>query len=129
MNLTLTNNTGNSHLIVQPEEVRAVIGGSAMFRCFLASSNSIITDIKWIVNDSLLEEHLLIGVTSNQSLFSDGNRIGSLLFTNLTTQYNMSRIQCRAELSMPQATSTTDPAILIISETGESHAGSLYAIV
>ena len=117
--MTFLTNTGNSYLRVEPEEVRAVIGGDATFRCFLVSSNSIITDIKWIINGSLLEELDMVGVSSSQSIHQGGNTIGNLYFRNLTSQYNTSIIQCRAELSMPQGTSTADPATLFISETGE----------
>lgn len=104
---------GYSYLSILPEELRAVPGGAATFNCFLVSSSSNIIEIKWIVNGSLLEEQTLMGVTSKFNP-EFGGGLGTLQFRDLPITYNMTRIQCRAELSRPQATSTSDYATLII---------------
>ena len=108
--------TGNSYLILQPEELR----GDAIFLCFLASSNSNITNIQWIVNGSLLGQLTLMDFYPLQSIlnFTDGTQVGILHLTDLPSKYNMT---CRAELSNPdsETTSTTDPVTLIIFGKGE----------
>lgn len=105
----------DNYLSLYPDELPAVPGGDATFTCSLVSTTSStrILNIRWLVNDSLLEPGHLRGVVPKFSTIGRG--IGTLLFTNLSIAYHMTRIQCRAELS-PEATSTSNNATLLIHE-------------
>ena len=119
---------GNSILCLQPEHQNIVkIGDNATFTCHSPNLRQL-ANITWLINGSSLEENPRVDVNS-RPIESDDRIVGGLLkLTNLSYQYDMTSIQCRAEFS-DDTTSTTEPSILIITEEGELvHVGVLVML-
>ena len=89
-------------------------GGNATFHCYsLPFDIGRVTSVQWLINGSLLDS---LGFDNAQPDFdpNSANGIGSLILTNLTPNFNMTRVQCRAHFrSMPSSTSTEATIILL----------------
>ncbi len=69
-------------------------GGSVRFVCLVFPSDGLM-DIQWLVNGTLLSNPTLINATVE--ILRQG--IGALTFANLGSEFNMTRIGCRAAFS------------------------------
>jgi hypothetical protein len=77
----------------------------------LSTTNDTVSNIKWRVNDSSVEE--LSGVTP---IFLSRIRVGRLEFTMVPIAYNMTTIQCRAELNSNQTLISNYATLRILGE-------------
>ena len=74
-------------------------GGSATFDCISFSTETV--DVHFLVNGSLFDSLTLKNVTQEVLLNNMGQaQAGILRFEDLPVEYNNTRIQCRAELSI-----------------------------
>ena len=88
-------------------------GGGADFRCyFLPLHIGRITRVQWIVNGSLLETFGFDNAETDFNSFANG--IGVLLFSNLTQNFNNTRIQCRAHFERMPTMTSTEATILLL---------------
>ena len=68
-------------------------GGNEVFSCTSTTG----TTVEWLVNGTLLEEPYPMGVTTAEIIIPNNVIIGgSLIFNNITLDYNGTTVQCIA---------------------------------
>ncbi len=67
-------------------------------------SGTTITSVEWLINGTRLEDFSLTNV---ETQFIELFRQGSLVFSNISVEYNNTNIQCRATLSNGETNSAT----------------------
>lgn len=85
-------------------QFRSVPDGNAMFTC--VSHGHPAVGMQWLINDRLFENQNLENVTEEFLDFSNG-LVGVLNFTNLPVNYNRTRIQCKANVTLPTGKTIT----------------------
>ncbi len=74
-------------------------GSNPTYRCEFSSCT--ITSVQWLINGKQLED---LSFTNVETEFSQRSRLGTLRFNNISVEYNNTNIQCRANLSIGEAT-------------------------
>ena len=101
---------------VHPSTTSVTIpGGNLVFICTVGENEAIV-NIQWLMNDSatLLNESLMSGKVMVDFLSMN---IGILSFTNITLEFNFTRITCNASLQSGKI-ATSDHVIILLQ--GES---------
>lgn len=87
--------------------------GDATFTCLPLSANGdAITVVQWLVNNTFFQYLHLHNVEAEFSAI--GNGVGTLQFTDIPLEYNMTTIRCRAEFNSGQAYVSNDATLLLI---------------
>ncbi len=68
-----------------------ITGSNPTYRC-----GCDITSVEWLINGTQLED---LSLTNVETEFSQLTRQGTLVFSNISVEYNNTNIQCRATLS------------------------------
>ncbi len=92
-----------------PERLVLHVGGTAQFSCL--SSSRRITAIQWLINGSFIEDLSTINAMKEFSELANG--IGVLTFSNVTLDFNMTTIQCRAEFHPNDSMTSSKVTILL----------------
>ena len=80
-------------------------GGNVTFSCLPATNGDEIENVDWIINGSPLGD---LNQQNVQARFSSiGNGLGILRILNVSNEYNMTTIQCRASVGDQIKTSNT----------------------
>ncbi len=77
---------------------------------FICSPCPLLPGVQWLVNGTALESVNLSNVTA---VFSDELQSGFLTFTHLPLEYNMTRINCRANTTSGMMISNDNMLLLI----------------
>ena len=98
------------------------LGGNSVFTCNLNTvrMNEAIVSIQWLLNDSaaLLNESGKAMVEFS----SIGNGIGALTFTDLTLEFNLTRVKCNASLQSGRI-AISDHVTLLLQGESSSYKG------
>ncbi len=88
-----------------------ILGDNPTYNC--ASSSDIITSVEWLVNGTRLED---LSLTNVETEFSQLSRQGTLVFMNISVEYNNTNIQCRATLSNGDIVDSNNDTLLVQGE-------------
>ncbi len=77
------------------------------------SSSATITSVQWLINGTQFEDLNLTNVGTD---FNEFSRLGILLFSNLSVEYNNTNIQCRAVLNNGETLYSNNLTLLIQGE-------------
>ncbi len=69
-----------------------------------------ITSVEWLINGTQLEDLSLTNVATE---FSQLSRQGTLVFRNISVEYNNTNIQCRATLSNGETVDSNNYTLLV----------------
>ena len=86
-------------------------GENPIYNC--ASSSATITSVEWLINGTPLED---LGLTNVVIVFSELTRRGTLLFNDISVEYNNTNIQCRATLSNGETVDSNSHILLVQGE-------------
>ncbi len=86
-------------------------GANPTYNC--ASLSRTITSVEWLINGTRLED---LNLTNVQREFSQLSRQGTLIFNNVSVEYNNTNIQCRATLSNGTTVDSTTSTFLVQGE-------------
>ncbi len=89
-------------------------GENPLFNC--GSSSDTITSVQWLINGTRLED---LSLTNVETEFMELTDQGTLVFNNVSVEYNNTNIQCRATLS--DGTTVTVDSTLRLLVQGESY--------
>ncbi len=85
-----------------------------IFNCGAASDAPItITSVQWLINGTRLED---LSLTNVGTEFSQLSRQGTLVFNNISVEYNNTIIQCRANLSNGETVDSNIDTLLVQGE-------------
>ena len=84
----IVNVTGIVQVIPQSRLV-ASLHGNAVFTCVCGGTGYVVTHVKWFANEEVLVENRNVEIQ-----FHPDPQIGQLRYTNLSMEYNMTRIYC-----------------------------------
>ena len=89
------------------------LGGNASFTCYPTRDDLVVEQMVWLLNGSIFEDRpdVTPDVTSD---FGSDVQAGTLKFINLSSTYNTTRVQCRAELASGELLISNDPTLLLI---------------
>ena len=73
-----------------------------------------IASVQWLINGTRLED---LSLTNVATIFVELTRQGSLLFNNVSVEYNNTNIQCRATLSNGETADSNNVTLFV--EEGE----------
>lgn len=96
--------------VFPPDHFVSTPGGDATFRCLSVSGDQLVI-VQWFINGTLLENLNLKNVEI--ALFPTTGS-GSLRFTDLPHEYNMTRIRCRATFSSGTSATSSDSTVLLL---------------
>ena len=89
-------------------------GVNPVFNCGAASDVTItITSVQWLINGTPLED---LSLTNVQTEFSQISRQGTLVFRNISVEYNNTNIQCRATFSNGETVDSNNSTLLVQGE-------------
>lgn len=93
----------------------AIPGGNAVFNClyFLSGCSDRLVSVQWLVNGTLLDS---TNLTNINTVF-DGSiacGTGSLTFTNISLEYNMTSVSCRADLNSGRIITSNTNVLLLL---------------
>ena len=72
-----------------------------------------ITSVEWLINGTRLED---LSLTNVETEFSQLSRQGTLVFNNISVEYNNTNIQCRATLSNGETVDSNNVTLLVQGE-------------
>ncbi len=94
-----------------PDELVSLVGGNAEFTC-LSSSIRMVIAIQWLINGSFIEDLSTINAMADFNEIANG--IGTLSFSNLILDFNMTTIRCRAEFGPNDFMTSSKVTILLV---------------
>ena len=83
--------------VIAPSEVVSTRNGNATFTCFPIFDVTNVDGIQWLVNGVLLDELELTNVEAYFTILAS-TRVGTLTFSSISPDQNMTSIRCRAML-------------------------------
>ena len=91
-----------------PDQLIADQGGKARFNCLQSAINQMrLVAIQWFMNGTLVEN------TTNVKTFFRAGSGAALIFSNLTLDFNMTSIHCRAKFQHEMVNSTNMPILFV----------------
>ncbi len=89
-------------------------GVNPVLNCGSASDATItITSVQWLINGTPLED---LSFTNVETEFSQISRQGTLVFNNISVEYNNTNIQCRANSSNGETVDYNNAILLVQGE-------------
>ncbi len=89
-------------------------GVNPVFNCGAASDVTItITSVQWLINGTPLED---LSLTNVETEFSPISEQGTIVFNNISVEYNNTNIQCRATLSNGETVDSNNVTLLVQGE-------------
>ncbi len=85
-------------------------GSMAEFACTVSPSAGVM-DVQWLVNGSLLDNPTLFDATVQ---YSSTFGVGRLIFASLSSEFDMTRIGCRAVYSDRSSEDSTESTLLLL---------------
>ncbi len=83
-------------------------GNDPGYNC--GSSSVTITSVQWLINGTRLKDLSLTNVATE---FIERTRHGTLVFNNISVEYNNTNIQCRATLSNGENVDSNNSTLLV----------------
>ena len=95
--------------VLPPSRLVATLHGNAAFSCVCGGTGYVVTHVEWFANESAL-----VDLDRNVKIqFLPVQQIGQLTLTNLTMEYNMTRIRCSTIFDSGSNLTSTDSLLLI----------------
>ena len=104
-------NTATGTIEIFPEHLVTTLHGNATFTCVYRDSGTsyVVTHFEWFANESIL-----VDLDRNVEIqFHQTPQAGHLTFTNLSVEYNMTRIHCLAIFESGNNLTSDDSLFLI----------------
>ncbi len=95
--------TSNGHVFISDD--------NAIYNC--GSSSGAITSVEWFINGTRLED---LSLTNVETEFGQLSRQGTLVFNNISVEYNNTNIQCRVTLSNGETVDSNNSTLLVQGE-------------
>ena len=103
----------NSSVAISPPEVVSTRNGNATFTCFPLFDVTNVDGIQWLVNGVVVEELELTNVETEFAIL-ESTRIGTLTFSSISPDQNITSIKCRAMLSFGGLSALSGNSILLL---------------
>ena len=97
-----------SHMLATP-------GGNISFTCLPLYAKSEIETFEWKVNQTLLKNFTAQNIETHSS--AAGNGLGTLMINGVSSQYNMTTVQCGVTFSSGQEVDSNLASIMILQGT------------
>ena len=94
--------------VIPQSRLVATLHGNAVFTCVCGGTGYVVTHVKWFANEGVLLENRNVEIQ-----FHPVPQIGQLRYTNLSMEYNMTRIQCSTVFDNGNNMTSDDSLLLI----------------
>ncbi len=100
-------------VIVNPDQLVSTPGGSAEFLCAVLPNGDGVVDVQWLLNGTLLDDPSQVDATVQYL----GLGLGELKLANLSSNLNVTRVDCRAIYIDGGEKDSVDSALLLLQGT------------